>query len=91
MAFVALLLWMMFDNLGSWIGTAIRFPIAANPLVVYMAALSFQHPFRTHDLVPSIQSLMWMGTTWGTPVLGATALIGCTAAVALWQRSEVLA
>ncbi len=87
-----LLLWDAFGSIGGVFGAALRAPIAANPFAVFTSGQIIANTqVRPGQMGAIAQSLLWMGNTWEAPVLAATALVACALAVALWQRSEVLA
>jgi len=95
-SFPFLLLWMMFGSMEGRFGELLRFPIATNPLAVFSNGFAVE-AIATHQFVPThremgeiVASLMWMGTTWETPLLLATAVAGCAIAVLVWRRAEVL-
>lgn len=90
-ALPALIMWTALAQ--SWVALApvLRAAIVVNPFVVFTAGQTLRfwsrHPVH---LDPVTSSLAWLGTTWETPVLIATAVATCGLAVVLWQRSEVL-
>ena len=87
--FPVLMLWYVFANIGGVIGQVTRFPILANPVVAYQMQSVTANNAKAFG--PLMSGLMWMTPQTGLAVMVAIAVVGCAAAIALWQRSEVLA
>ena len=84
-----LMLWFALANMRGIVGQVIRFPIVINPVLVYeMQSLPTNH---AKDFGTTINGLLWMTPQTGLAVMAAITIVGCAAAIALWQRSEVLA
>ena len=84
-----LMIWFGLAQADTILGQVLRAPIATNPIVVYeMQSLPAKHD---KDFGPFLNGLLWMTPDIGLAVLIAIAIVGCATAIALWQRSEVLA
>lgn len=87
----ALIIWMTVAQSPATIGAILRAPIVANPIAVFntvMALGALRSHHSTLDAVSS--SLQWLGTGWETPVLVAITVATCGAAIALWQRADLI-
>lgn len=90
-ALPALMIWMALAHSDGTLGAILRLPIVADPLAVFNAALVLDGWTRHHFALNALtQSLQWLGTTWGTPVLLTTTVATCALAVVLWRRAQVL-
>ena len=90
-ALPALLMWANIAQSQLALGRVLRAPIILNPFVVFNTGLALRvwerRPLHSD---PVTASLLWLGTTWETPVLIAIAVMTCAVAVVLWQRAEAI-
>ena len=90
-ALPALMIWMVLAHADGTLGAILRAPIVANPLAVFNSAMLLSGWTRHHFALNAVAaSLQWLGTSWGTPVLAATAAAACGLAVMLWQRAQIV-
>lgn len=79
--------WYVLANTHNPFGKLLRIPIVANPAVIYAyGSFSTGHP---KEFAPLIRAVSWLTQDLAMAILAATALLGCTAAIALWNRTEV--
>lgn len=87
----ALAIWMTLAESHNTIGAMLRAPIVVNPIATVNTFIAVDAYRQSHAGLDAVStSLLWLGTTWETPVLFAVALVTCAAAVVLWQRAQTI-
>jgi hypothetical protein len=87
----ALAIWLTIAQSPATIGAILRAPIVANPIAVFNTSIALYAWHHQHAALDAVStSLLWLGTTWETPVLAAIAVATCGLAVVLWQRAEAI-
>jgi hypothetical protein len=87
----ALAIWLTVAEHHFAISPVFRATSLANPFAVInarIALVSWQQDHYPIDLVT--KSLLWLGTSWETPVLCAIGAATCGLAIFLWQRARVI-
>jgi hypothetical protein len=87
----ALAIWLTIAEQKFAISPIFRAPILANPFAVINTRTALQAWQEHHWAIDIVsRQLIWLGTTWETPVLAAITIATCGLAILLWQRAQVI-